>query len=229
MVADLDENLFSDLINLETLDIRNNRFQYFPEKLFENLTSLKKLKLQFNPIKSLSGNLFKNLINLEEVGFFAALFETVPDDIFKNNGNLTAIVLQANITRMSNKIFSHLKKLKSINVADNDCISVEISNHNSSIFLTEDILIPCSCQVSENGKDSYHLKVLLILIGVVVAIISLIFVMMLVKCCQQKLDFYMNIRDGKNYNYVTHIQELLNCGYMNSCFKCGELILCSLH
>jgi hypothetical protein len=93
---------------------------------------------------------------------------------------------------MSNKVFSHLKKLRNINLVDNDC--VEISNHNSSIFLTEDILIPCSCQVSENVKNSILFEVLFILVGFFVAIISTIFVMMLIKCYQQK---HLGLKDGK--------------------------------
>jgi Leucine-rich repeat (LRR) protein len=198
----LDKNLFSDLINLEYLNLGNNVFAYLPEKLFENLTSLKKLDLANNPIKSLSANLFKNLINVEELSFYAALFETVPDDIFKYNGNLASIKLQANITRMSSKIFSHLKKLKYINLVDNDCVSMEIPNPNSNILLTEDILTPCSCQVSEDGRNPYHLDVFFVLIGFLVAIISAIFVMMLVKCCRQKkilhpMEFYLGLKDGK--------------------------------
>jgi Leucine-rich repeat (LRR) protein len=231
-IKNFDENLFSDLINLETLDLCNNLIDHLPENIFENLTSLRKLNLDYNPIKSLSRTWFKNLINLEEVSFYAALFETVPDDIFKNNGNMTAIVLRASIKRMSNKIFSHLTKLKNINLADNDCISVKISNHNSNSFLTEDILIPCSCQVSENGKNSYHLKVLFILIGLVVAIIFTIFVMMLVKCCQQKLDFYLNIRDGKNYNFdllcdtYTGISQLRIYEFMSQMWRIDPFALC---
>jgi hypothetical protein len=113
-----------------------------------------------------------------------------------------SILLQANITRMSRKIFSHLKNLKSINLAENGCVSVHILNHNSNILLTEDILTPCSCQVSEDGKNPYHLDVLFILIGFLVAIISSIFVMMLIKCCRQKkvlhpMEFYLGLKGGK--------------------------------
>jgi Leucine-rich repeat (LRR) protein len=201
-IQDFDENLFSNLINLEILDLRKTEIDYLPEKLFQNLSSLRQLYLQFNRIKSLNGNLFKNLINLEEVGFYAALFKTVPDNIFKHNGNLTSIILRASITRMSNKVFSHLKKLRNINLADNDCISVEISNHNSSIFLTEDILTPCSCQVFVNEKNQFFIEVLLVLIGVVVAIISSIFVIMLIKFWQQKnfqaVGLCMGLKNGKS-------------------------------
>jgi Leucine-rich repeat (LRR) protein len=201
MIKVFDENLFSDLINLETLDIRNNGIEHLPENIFENLISLKKLDLSYNPIKSLSGTWFKNLINLEEVAFYGALFETIPDDILKNNGNLTAIVLGASITRMSNKVFSHLKKLKNINLADNDCISVNIPDPNSNILLTEDILIPCSCQVFGDEKNLFFIEVLLFVIGIIVAIICTIFVMMLVKFCQQKsfqaAELCMGLKNGK--------------------------------
>ncbi len=86
--------------------------EYLPENIFDNLTSLEVLHFDRNPIKALHENLFKHLVNLEKFMVTGGLFESVPDEIFKNNGNLTWIVLQANISRMSNKIFSHLTKLE---------------------------------------------------------------------------------------------------------------------
>jgi hypothetical protein len=104
---------------------------------------------------------------------------------------------------MSSKIFSHLKNLKNINLVDNDCVSMEIPNPNSNILLTEDILIPCSCQVFGNGKNPYHLDVLFILVGLLVAIISAILAMMILRLKYfQAVELCMGLKNGECFDRV---------------------------
>jgi hypothetical protein len=99
---------------------------------------------------------------LQEVWVTGGLFESVPDEIFKNNGNLTKVVVQANISRMSNKVFSHLTKLDTIHLGDNYCVSLEIKEHNLSIFFTEELLIPCSCNLLKTHDSAIEFIGLLI-------------------------------------------------------------------
>jgi Leucine-rich repeat (LRR) protein len=153
MIKELDVNIFSYLVKLEILDLSENKLEYLPKKLFENSRSLKTLYLDRNPIKTLHENQFENLVNLEVVSFSEAQFTTIPDGIFNNNGNLRTIILQANISRMPNKIFSHLTKLDTIYLGDNYCVSLEIKEHNLSVFFTEELLIPCSCKLLVNDDN----------------------------------------------------------------------------
>jgi hypothetical protein len=79
---------------------------------------------------------------------------------------------------------------------------VNIPNPNSNILLTEDILIPYSCQVFGDEKSSIQIKVLFFVVSSKILIISAIFVIMLVKCCRQKkvlhpMEFYLGLKDGK--------------------------------
>jgi Leucine-rich repeat (LRR) protein len=161
-IKELDEKVFGNLFKLEKLNLRSNQLEYLPEKLFENLTSLKKLYMNKNPIKALHENQFKYLVNLEVLEITTAQLTTVPDGIFKNNGNLMWISLQANISRMSNKVFSHLTKLDSIYLGNNYCVSLEIKEHNLSVFFTEELLIPCSCKLLKNEYSGFQFVGLLI-------------------------------------------------------------------
>jgi protein toll len=181
LIKELDEKVFDNLVKLEILDLSSNKLEYFPEKLFEKLRSLKTLYIDRNPIKALHENQFENLVNLEVVTCAEAQFTTIPDGIFKNNGKLTEVVLQANISRMSNKIFSHLTKLETIYLGDNYCVSLEIKEHNLSVFFTEELLIPCSCKLLVND-DNFDLKPRGVLIfGIAGVSISAIFFLLLKK------------------------------------------------
>jgi protein toll len=168
-----DEKVFGNLINLEELNFGGNQLEYLPEKLFENLTSLKLLFFDRNPIQALHENQFKKLVNLERFMVTEGLFESVPDGIFKNNGNLKWIRLQANISRMSNKIFSHLTKLDTIYLGHNYCVSLAIKEHNLNIFFTEELLIPCSCKLLSDGDSAIEFVGLLIF-GILIIITFLI-------------------------------------------------------
>jgi hypothetical protein len=146
-------------------------------------------------------NQFENLVNLEVVTFAEAQFTTIPDGIFKNNGNLTEVVLQANISRMSNKIFSHLTKLNSIYLGDNYCVSLEIKEHNLSVFFTEELLIPCSCKLLVND-ESLDLKPRGVLIfGIAGVSICAIFFLLLKKVkfpnSLWTRDGYLIMKNGK--------------------------------
>jgi Leucine-rich repeat (LRR) protein len=205
LIKELDEKVFGYLIKLEILDLSSNKLEYFPEKQFENLRSLKTLYLDRNPIKTLHEKQFENLVNLEVVTFAEAQFTTIPDGIFKNNGNLRTIVLQANINRMSNKVFSHLTKLESIFLGDNYCVALEIKEHNLSVFFTEELLIPCSCKLLVNDVNLDFKPRGFLIFGICGVSISAIFFLLLKKV---KFSNSLWTRDDylilKNGNYLDY-------------------------
>jgi hypothetical protein len=103
---------------------------------------------------------------------------------------------------MTNKMFSHLKRLKEIDLLDNQCISLEIKDHNSSIAFTEEILIPCSCKALEGGHNNViQTKAVFVFVGVIVAIISLILILILIKSGRQKnfqpREIYQTLKNGE--------------------------------
>jgi hypothetical protein len=134
----------------------------------------------------------KNLISLEVVLFDGNLFETVPDNLFKNNGNLTEVKLSAKITKMSNKIFSHLKQLKHLYLVDNFCVSLDIFDHNSNIAFTEEVLTSCSCEVAEI-KSSLNLEKIFTALGITLWIIFTISVLRQ----GRNRELFLSSRDGR--------------------------------
>ncbi len=210
-ITELDENLFQGLTKIETLDFGENKIERLPENLFKGLVSLQGVYFVLNPIKKLHKNLFKDLINLKSVWFFQATFETVPHEIFKNNGNLTSVRLGGKISKMSNKLFSPLKKLQKVRLRDNFCISVDIDKHNQSVLYTEDLLIPCSCEKSKVEKSGFLSKVF-VFFGVIVGLVCLIIISMLCKCNPFKnLDPKSSLVTVKNGNLylVVHQQNMV--------------------
>jgi Leucine-rich repeat (LRR) protein len=181
----LDENSFVGLKDLKELNLIGNQLKMLPEKLFDDLTSLKVLNLGHNPIESLSEHLFSKLLNLIILDLKNGLFETLPEGLFKNNGNLTNLYLGGKITKMSNKMFSHLKKLRLLDLVDNHCISMEIYDHNSNIAFTEEILIPCTCIALKEGQNNFKLKGLSALKVFTIAIILFVLALILFKMLRQ--------------------------------------------
>jgi hypothetical protein len=163
-----------------------------PPNIFEDLVSLITLRLHENPLKALDENLLKNLISLEVVLFDGNLFETVPDNLFKNNENLTEVKLSAKITKMSNKIFSHLQKLKHLYLVDNFCVSLDIYDHNSSIAFTEEVLTSCSCEVAET-KSGLNLEKIFFALGTTLWIIFTISVLR----HGRNRELFLSSRDGR--------------------------------
>jgi Leucine-rich repeat (LRR) protein len=176
-IKELDENLFAGLKDLRELNLIGNQLKTLPEKLFDDLTSLEVLNLERNPIESLK------------------------EHLFKNNGNLEKLKLSGKISKMSNKMFSHLKKLRLLDLLGNVCISLEIRDHNSNIAFTEEILIPCSCKALKDGKPYVQIKTLFIFLGVIVAIILFVLVLILIKMMRQTnfrlRDIFLVLKNGE--------------------------------
>jgi Leucine-rich repeat (LRR) protein len=150
--------------------------------------SLEELNSGVNPLKTIGETLLQNLKNLRAIRLSGTPLSTLPATLFENNTNLEYIELGAGrITRVSNKMFSHLKKLTLLNFEDNFCASKHFNRHNSSIQFTEDMLLPCSCSVKEDEKTSdTKQRNLLICLGVV-ALVVLIVMVYLIRTSQKLL------------------------------------------
>jgi Leucine-rich repeat (LRR) protein len=200
-ISRIDEDAFLGLEKLSYLDISDHLLEIMPPNLFKDLTSLKKLIISNScNLKYLNVTLFENLRNLEFLQIDSAEFEEVPDGIFRNTINLETLHLQGKISKMSNKIFSHLKKLKGLDLTDNLCASGYNPHHQASIVFMEDALLPCSCKRPRKEDSDVKLKKLLIYSGLVGVIILFIFVCLL-----------------------RHSQEEENLGKKSSIFRIGEI------
>jgi Leucine-rich repeat (LRR) protein len=159
------------------LYLHDNKLSFLHPNLFKDSKSLERLDISANPFKTICANLLQNLKNLRAIGLVGTPLSTLPATLFENNTNLGQIVLSAGrITRVSNEMFSHLKKLKLLNFEDNFCASKHFNRHNSSIQFTEDMLLPCSCPIKaeEEKMSATKQRNLLICLGVVGLVILLI-------------------------------------------------------
>lgn len=61
----LSKEIFKYLVNLQTLDLKDNRLTHLPEEIFDNLINLEDLYLYSNPLSKPPRSLFKNLTKLK--------------------------------------------------------------------------------------------------------------------------------------------------------------------
>jgi Leucine-rich repeat (LRR) protein len=98
-IEDLPEDVFDDLVNLDTLDISDNQIKVLPPKLLWNMPKLKEFVARNNQI------------------------ELIPRDFFKNNRELKHVWIDFNIITQIEVDFTLLPKLSVLNLSRNTCIS----------------------------------------------------------------------------------------------------------
>jgi Leucine-rich repeat (LRR) protein len=71
IIEHLPENVFSDLVNLEVLDVSYNHIKVLPSKLLWNLPKLKQFKANANHIELIARDFFKNNRELEKLYIYS--------------------------------------------------------------------------------------------------------------------------------------------------------------
>jgi hypothetical protein len=199
-LSNLHPGMFNELTKLENLYLDLNQITELHENLFARLESLKVLNLLMNPITNLQPNLFRNLKNLKSLHMANTPLESIPEGIFKTNLNLEFIDFEnSKLSRIPYKSFSHLKKLRDINLRNNICISENIGNQNASIYYTEDALVPCSCTLAKKLDTDFIMGTTLKCLVTGSALTLLIFIVI---CRRKKTEVILvssvNEQTGKN-------------------------------
>lgn len=169
---------FIDLINLEEMDLAENKIQILEEKTFASLKAMKKLHLRDNKIRNFHPGIFKNLVNIEFINLRGneieilddKIFENladlklifiyknklkgIPKALFKNNLKLEIIWLHENkIEIIDDNMFDHLLNLKTVDLRSNTCIDEkynETSLTKMKIELKTNCMLPNLVQTLEN-------------------------------------------------------------------------------
>ncbi|KEI07486.1 NEAT domain-containing protein [Clostridium botulinum] len=118
-IEKLDQELFKNMINLETLYLQANEIKELPSGLFDSLTKLKELKLSTNKLTTLPEGIFDNLTSLEELDLDKNKLNFLPKDIFKNLTSLKNIGMNENNLTEIPEDFKYLKSLEGIYMASN--------------------------------------------------------------------------------------------------------------
>ena len=126
-IGSVPDSFFQGLSNLIYLDMSDTRLVYLPSGLFADLTSLQHLDLSFNYLANLTDTLFANLVNLKFLDVHNSYMSvtSVPETLFADLVNLEYLDLAANgIVQFPARVFANLSNLKHLNLCFNDIISL---------------------------------------------------------------------------------------------------------
>ncbi|KAM0680850.1 hypothetical protein GINT2_001124 [Glugoides intestinalis] len=124
-VLDVSRNIDIDIIrfmkNMKRLAITGiKELEKIPDLLFDDLTNLESLRIEYNNIKELQPNIFNNLQKLDFLGFYNNKTTELPSCVFDGLVNLKSLWLENNnIKELQPNIFNNLQKLESLGLADN--------------------------------------------------------------------------------------------------------------
>ena len=114
----LPANIFTDLANLQTLNLYSNGLTALDPTLFTPLTSLTSLNLFDNALTTLDAAIFDGLIALETLNLQSNALTMLPSDIFDGLQNLQHLNVSGNrLTELPDGIFSGLTALIGVDVS----------------------------------------------------------------------------------------------------------------
>jgi Leucine-rich repeat (LRR) protein len=108
---------------LTDLSVAGNQIEDLPEDVFDNLVNLETLDISDNQIKVLPPKLLWNLPKLKEFGASDNQIELIPQDFFKNNKELESIWIKDNKITQIEVDFTLLPKLSVLYLVENKCIN----------------------------------------------------------------------------------------------------------
>ncbi|MED6231554.1 hypothetical protein ATANTOWER_027712 [Ataeniobius toweri] len=118
-----DDNLHGDISSLDTLDLRGNQVDYFPDGFIKKMPTLSRLRMSMNCLETL---------NLSSEQFFGSLYEldisnnrlnqiSADDKLLTTFGNLTYINLSRNdLKELPFGLFSSLQRIHSVDLSYNN-------------------------------------------------------------------------------------------------------------
>ncbi|XP_073536305.1 CD180 antigen [Phyllobates terribilis] len=169
------ENLFSKVLQLETLILSNCDLEVIEKQALQNLGNLKSVDLSHNKLTSFATNAFGNLSGVS-LNFAFNMISTIPIDLVQNISNKTTINL-------------------SYNPIDCSCSNIEFLTwykQQEKIFL-EKTYTTCGSPPSLAGKELTEVSITCgfpltyIIITTVAALIFIILIICLVQYCRRRV------------------------------------------
>jgi len=107
-------------VNLETINLSNNRIRCLDHRFFQGLENLKEIHANNNSIVKLPNGIFKGLINLEILDLRSNLLKELNETVFNDLKNLKIVDLSSNrLKHLDNRLFNKNMKLKWVYLTDN--------------------------------------------------------------------------------------------------------------
>ena len=120
-----DNNVFSSLSQLETLNLSHNQLSIIDNTLFSSLSNLKNLNLSHNQLSIIDNTLFSSLSELEELDLSHNQLSIIDNTIFSSLLQLETLNLSHNqLSIIYKNGFSSLFNLINLNLSDNQLTNI---------------------------------------------------------------------------------------------------------
>ncbi|XP_023234976.1 slit homolog 1 protein-like [Centruroides sculpturatus] len=120
-IYSLEEDVFSDLINLKYVDLDLNNIEQLPPNLLRNNKLLTQFSCSFNKISTLPAKIFHGLSELRSLNLRTNRLENLPEDVFLNLSSLRTLKLSSNrLTFLHENIFLPLTNLTHLDLSNNN-------------------------------------------------------------------------------------------------------------
>lgn len=118
-LSNLPEDLFYDVENITTLDLRSNKM-HLPLNIFEKLHELEFLELGFNNLSNLEAGIFRNQHKLKRLNLWGNNLRNLTKESFDGASSVTELDLNTNnIEVLRPNVFEHFENMTTINLNSN--------------------------------------------------------------------------------------------------------------
>ena len=141
----LEKKMFDGLRMLQKLFIfENTSLQIIDNNFFSNFIELQVIDISNTCIGFIDKTMFSNLINLKDLSFYQNQIEAIEENSFSNLHNLEYLNLCCNrLTSLSAKLFVGLDNLKQLNLCDNKLVKFDLDIFDN-IAKIEKIFLFCN-------------------------------------------------------------------------------------
>ncbi|XP_023213717.1 carboxypeptidase N subunit 2-like [Centruroides sculpturatus] len=123
--SSLEEDVFSDLINLKILNLDYNQIEHLPSNLLKNNKLLTEFPCSYNKILTLPIGIFDGLSELQWLNLKKNRLENLLEDIFQNLSSLKGLDLSKNrLTSLHENIFLPLTRLTLLDLSENNLTKI---------------------------------------------------------------------------------------------------------
>ncbi|XP_023228822.1 leucine-rich repeat-containing protein 15-like [Centruroides sculpturatus] len=124
-ISSLAEDVFSDLINLEIVNLDSNQIEHLPPNLLRNNKRLTQFSCSNNKISTLPTEIFHRLSELRWLSLLGNRLENLPEDVFLNLLSLQELSLSFNrLTFLPENIFFPLTNLTRLDLSNNNLTKI---------------------------------------------------------------------------------------------------------
>lgn len=149
-VTTVEKKHFRDQLDLEYIDLSENKIEKVSNEAFSDCENLVYLYLNDNKIKVLGNEIFSSLTNIRTLSLNTNELVEIPRNFLATNKKLEFLFLDSNRLEVIDSSFiDHLKSLEEFTIFKNDCIDTDYKIIKLSL-IKQDLIANCSYKY-DNG------------------------------------------------------------------------------